>query len=117
MISSALGNQHTVVLHESGRISALGSNRQGQIPSASSRKRIQTRLYMERHVHANDQCGDKLVLLSTGKNAQGQPGRGYTVESTSPVDTIVSLPVDRAISSFVCGSERVLAAMSTTWPG
>ena len=114
MISCALGNQHTVVLHESGRISALGSNRQGQIPSASSRKCIHRLGCTWNGTYMQTTDGDKLVLLSTGNNAQGQLGRGYTVESTSAVDTTVNLPVDRAISSFVCGSEHVLAAMSSS---
>ncbi|KAI9569453.1 regulator of chromosome condensation 1/beta-lactamase-inhibitor protein II [Boletus coccyginus] len=114
MISCALGNQHTVVLHESGRISALGSNRQGQIPPASSRKRIHRLGCTWNGTYMQTTDGDKLVLLSTGNNAQGQLGRGYTVESISALDTTVSLPVDRTISRFVCGSEHVLAAMSSS---
>ena len=111
MVSCALGNQHTVVLHESGRISALGSNKQGQIPSLGSRKRICRLGCTWNGTYVQTIDGDGHVLLSTGNNAQGQLGR---VESTSAVDTTVSLPVDRAISSFVCGSEHVLAAMSSS---
>ncbi|KAG8219322.1 regulator of chromosome condensation 1/beta-lactamase-inhibitor protein II [Butyriboletus roseoflavus] len=115
MVACALGNQHTVVLHESGRISALGSNKQGQIPSFKSQKRI-CRLgctWNGTYMQAVD--GDKHgCMLSTGNNAQGQLGRGYAVESTSTVNATVSLPVDRAISSFACGSEHVLVAMSSS---
>ncbi|KAF8435680.1 regulator of chromosome condensation 1/beta-lactamase-inhibitor protein II [Boletus edulis BED1] len=113
MISCALGNQHTVVLHASGRLSALGSNKQGQIPSLS-RERV-CRLGCTWHgtyMQAID--GDNHVLLTTGNNAQGQLGRDYTGASASKVDATVNLPLDRALSSFVCGSEHVLAVMSSS---
>lgn len=112
VVSCALGNQHTVILHESGRISALGSNKQGQIPSLGSRKRICRLGCTWNGTYMQTIDGNRHVLFSTGNDAQGQLGRGYAVESTSTVDTTVGLPVDRAISSFVCGSEHVLAAMS-----
>ncbi|KAF8555144.1 RCC1/BLIP-II [Imleria badia] len=115
MVSCALGNQHTVVLHASGRISALGSNKQAQIPLLGSQMRMcglgctWNGTFMQRI------DGDKYVLLSIGNNAQGQLGRGCTVESASTVDkAVVSLPADRAMSGFVCGSEHVLAMMSSS---
>lgn len=114
MAACALGNQHTVVLHESGHISALGSNKQGQIPSFKSQSPICRLGCTWNGTYMQTIDGDKRVLLSTGNNAQGQLGRGYTVESTSAVDTTVSLPVDRILSSFVCGSEHVLVTMSSS---
>lgn len=114
MVSCALGNQHTVVLHESGRISALGSNKQSQIPSFKSQKRICRLRCTWNGTYMQTVDGDKHGLLSTGNNAQGQLGRSCTVESASAVDTTVSLPVDRVISSLVCGSEHVLVAMSSS---
>ncbi|KAH0837848.1 regulator of chromosome condensation 1/beta-lactamase-inhibitor protein II [Lanmaoa asiatica] len=113
MISCALGNQHTVVLHESGRISALGSNKQGQISSLGSQRRICRLGCTWNGTYMQKIDGDRHVLLSTGNNAQGQLGRGHTVESTSMVDMTVNFPVDRTISSFICGSEHVLVAMSS----
>ncbi|KAG9313879.1 hypothetical protein JVU11DRAFT_4647 [Chiua virens] len=111
VVSCALGNQHTVVLHASGRISALGSNKQGQIPSLGSQVRICALGCTWNGTYMRTTEGEQDVLLSTGNNAQGQLGRGDTVESISTVDAVVSLPVHRAISSFVCGSEHVLVVM------
>ena len=115
MVSCALGNQHTVVLHASGRISALGSNKQGQIqiPSLGSRMRMCGLGCTWNGTYMQTIDGDKHGLLSMGNNAQGQLGRGCTVESTFG-EMAVSLPVDRAISGFVCGSEHVLAVMESS---
>ena len=112
MVSCGLGNQHTVILHESGRISALGSNKRGQIPSLGSQKRISRLGCTWNGTYMQTINCDKHVLFSTGNNAQGQLGRSHTVESTSADDATVNIPGDRAISDFVCGSEHVLVAMS-----
>ena len=110
VVSCALGNQHTVVLHASGRISALGSNKQGQIPSLEDRVRICGLGCTWNSTFMQTVDGDKLGLLSTGNNAEGQLSRGSAVESSSAV----ALPEDRALSSFVCGSEHVLATVSSS---
>ena len=111
MVSCALGNQHTVVLHASGRISAFGSNKQGQIPSLGSHMRICGLGCTWNGTYMQTIEGDEQVLRSVGNNAQGQLGRGCTT------DTAVSLPADRALSGFVCGSEHVLATMSSSSRG
>ncbi|KAF8131556.1 regulator of chromosome condensation 1/beta-lactamase-inhibitor protein II [Boletus edulis] len=107
------GGARCVVLHASGRLSALGSNKQGQIPSLS-RERVCRLGCTWRGTYMQAIDGDKHVLLTTGNNAQGQLGRDYTEASASTVDVTVNLPLDRALSSFVCGSEHVLAVMSSS---
>lgn len=110
MVSCGVGNQHTVVLHASGRISTLGSNKQGQIPSLGSQRRICGLGCTWNGTYMQTIDGDRHVLLSTGSNAQGQLGRDEG--STSADDVAINLSGDRAICSFVCGSEHVLIAMS-----
>ncbi|KIK81986.1 hypothetical protein PAXRUDRAFT_832496 [Paxillus rubicundulus Ve08.2h10] len=108
MVSCELGNQHTLVLHESGRISALGSNKQRQLPLhmewESARKLGCT--WNGTYVFLRD--GDKRVLLAMGNNAQGQLGRGDATEPASTSIEAVKLPAEHTISTFTCGSEHVL---------
>ena len=112
MVSCGLGNQHTVVLHASGRISALGSNKQGQIPSISHQWRLRGLGCTWNGTYMQVIDGDKHILLSIGNNAQGQ--LGHTIKSTEA--GTIDFPDDSAVSSFVCGSEHVLVAVQGSSP-
>ncbi|KAF9235143.1 regulator of chromosome condensation 1/beta-lactamase-inhibitor protein II [Melanogaster broomeanus] len=111
MVSCALGNQHTVVLHESGRMSVLGSNKQGQLPLSRPWESIQGLGCTWNGTYMLPTDGHKRTLLAMGNNAQGQLGRGNRTESTSTAMEGVTLPADHAISTFACGSEHVLTVM------
>ena len=117
MVSCGLGNQHTVVLHQSGRTSALGSNKQGQIPAFGLQKPIRGLGCTWNGTYMQMLDGDKHVLLSTGNNAQGQLGRSPTVGSASVDDVTIDLPGDRTISGLACGSEHVLVAIASASRG
>ncbi|KAF9225253.1 RCC1/BLIP-II [Gyrodon lividus] len=112
MVSCALGNQHTVVLHESGRISTFGSNKQGQLPLRSAWESLLGLGCTWNSTYVLLVEGDKHVLLAMGNNAQGQLGRGSTTEFASTAIEAVKLPADYDISTFACGSEHVLTMMS-----
>lgn len=112
----SIGLQHTVICHQSGRITAFGSNVKGQLRSLDILDPVRqvgctwngTYLLMK---------DDENTLLSTGSNAHGQLGRvsqgaedGITsglVEFTPPHDG--RMP---SLRSFACGSEHVIAVIT-----
>ncbi|KIJ13752.1 hypothetical protein PAXINDRAFT_80223 [Paxillus involutus ATCC 200175] len=108
MVSCALGNQHTLVLHESGRISALGSNKQGQLRLHRAWESVQELGCTWNGTYVLLIDGDKHVLLAMGNNTQGQLGRGNATESASATIEAVKLPAEHTISAFSCGSEHLL---------
>jgi protein ATS1 len=111
----SLGLQHTVICHQSGRITAFGSNKKGQLHSLDSWGRIRgvgctwNGTYLMKD--------DEHTLLSTGSNSHGQLGRepqeaedgiaGGAVEFTSSLNDRVP-----SLRSFACGSEHVIAMIT-----
>ncbi|KAI6136140.1 regulator of chromosome condensation 1/beta-lactamase-inhibitor protein II [Pisolithus sp. B1] len=97
----ALGNEHTVLLRESNRISVLGSNRKGQLNGLSSLQMPIEKIgctWNGTYVHTREGFQD--VLLATGSNAKGQLGR---IDASMPTAHIIKL---------TCGSEHVLVLSS-----
>ncbi|KAF5385136.1 hypothetical protein D9615_001089 [Tricholomella constricta] len=120
ILSVALGNQHTVLLHASGKISGLGSNRKGQLQGLENARCVSQLgcTWNGTYVVSNDKEGVSCIY-ATGSGAHGQLGRHYT--PTLPTsDGLPSLsPVDLAIPSnspkilaLACGTEHVLALLS-----
>lgn len=108
--SYALGNEHTVVVHESHRISTFGSNRKGQLEGLSSLKRLVAGVgctWNGTYVHVRD-C-DQDIVLATGSNAKGQLGIGRptTINTCSINGIAVAMDFGRIIK-LACGSEHVL---------
>ncbi|KAL4067221.1 regulator of chromosome condensation 1/beta-lactamase-inhibitor protein II [Scleroderma yunnanense] len=116
--SCSLGNEHTVILHQSNRISTLGSNRKGQLESLSS-----VRMHIEEigctwngtYMRARE--GGQNVLFATGSNTKGQLGRCNTTATGMNIIGAVEFPEGPTmhITKFACGSEHVLAL--TSQPG
>ncbi|KAG2076616.1 RCC1/BLIP-II [Suillus decipiens] len=112
----SLGLQHTVVCHQSGRTTAFGSNKKGQLHGIDAWGRVRQVgcTWNGTYLLRDD---DENTLLSTGNNAHGQLGRESQVEengsSVGPVEFTLShdgkLP---SLRSFACGSEHVIAAIS-----
>lgn len=112
----SLGLHHTVVCHYSGRITALGSNKRGQLHTMDPWGRVRQVgcTWNGTYLLRDD---DENTLLSTGSNAHGQLGRESQVEenrvTVGPVEFTLShdgkLP---SLRSFACGSEHVIAAIS-----
>ncbi|KAI6163658.1 regulator of chromosome condensation 1/beta-lactamase-inhibitor protein II [Pisolithus thermaeus] len=112
----ALGNEHTVLLRESNRISVLGSNRKGQLNGLSSLQMPIEKIgctWNGTYVHTREGFQD--VLLATGSNAKGQLGRidASMVPSSNAMD-IVKIPAEPTahIIKLTCGSEHVLVLSS-----
>ena len=105
VLSVRAGNQHSLFLHASGRISALGSDAKGQLPGL---------LRTAGDVRAIDCTWNgsylrtPLGLLSAGTNARGQLGR----EHASPL-AAVRFPDGVHVLDFSCGSEHVLAIVES----
>ena len=104
VLSVRAGNQHSIFLHASGHISALGSDAKGQLQG----------LRMAEDVQAIDCTWNgtyirtPLALHSTGTNARGQLGRREPTSSRAPSGA-VRFPVEARVLDFACGSEHVLA--------
>jgi protein ATS1 len=101
------GNQHSVFLHASGRISALGSDAKGQVQGLSTARDVQAIDCTWNGTYIRTPLG----LLSTGTNARGQLGRR---EHTSKVTLgAVRFPEETHVLDFACGSEHVLAMVES----
>jgi len=109
--SCALGNEHTVILHQSNRISALGSNRKGQLESLLNLKMYAEEIgctWSGTYMHGRE--GNQSILFATGSNTKGQLGRRNTTAAGTDVIGAVELPARPSmdIIKFACGSEHVV---------
>lgn len=105
----ALGNQHTVFLHSSGKVSGIGSNRKHQIELLETVEdaRDVACTWNGTYVLTRDGSGDGIV--ATGSNNHGQLGRATVGTSVTlgRVDFPPSMDPWR-ILKLACGSEHVL---------
>jgi len=110
VVSSALGIHHSLFLHASGQISALGSNRKGQLqlsPSQSVRKIGCTWNGSYAIVEANEEWR----IHSSGSNSHGQLGsKTDSLNADIPGLVYFSEVLDCKSTSveIACGSEHVL---------
>ena len=116
IISTSLGSQHTIFLHASGRVTALGSNRKGQLQGMESVKGG-TKLgctWNSTYVLVQSDDGNTR-MDATRSHSNGQLGRAFhdssEFPSLAPVDFPFSLN-SRRIIDMACGSEHVLALVS-----
>ncbi|KAG2122565.1 regulator of chromosome condensation 1/beta-lactamase-inhibitor protein II [Suillus clintonianus] len=112
----SLGLQHTVACHQSGRTTAFGSNKKGQLHKMDSWGRIRQVgcTWNGTYLLVDD---DENTLLSMGSNAHGQLGRelqgGENEVTVGPVEFTLSHDGKLAsLRSFACGSEHVMAVVS-----
>ena len=112
VVSSALGIHHSLLLHELGQLSALGSNRKGQLqllPSKSVRKIGCTWNGSYAVVESNEGWR----IYSSGSNSHGQLGlKPDPLDADIPSSGVVHFPeiLDSKNTSIeiACGSEHVL---------
>jgi protein ATS1 len=116
MVSTSLGNQHTVFLRASGKVAALGSNRKGQLQGIEDLEGVRKLgcTWNGTYVLAQGEDGN-MHVLATGSHSHGQLGRtlhdSSQLPSLAPVDFPFSLH-SRCVVDMACGSEHVLALVS-----
>ncbi|KAG6841575.1 hypothetical protein C0991_009610 [Blastosporella zonata] len=114
IITTALGNQHSVFLHDSGRISSLGSNRKGQLQDLKDIRHV-VKLgctWNGTYVVTDDGDGVNRVL-ATGSSAHGQLGRHIPSGAPPSLAPVELTPSNHArIPTIACGTEHVLALLS-----
>lgn len=116
LISTSLGNHHTMFLRASGKVTALGSNRKGQLQGIENLEGV-TKLgctWNGTYVIAQGDDGNEHVL-ATGSHSHGQLGRRLHDSSELPSLALVDFPFllkSRHIIDMACGSEHVLALVS-----
>jgi len=112
IISTALGSQHTVLLHASGRVSSLGSNRKGQLQGiADAQSVIQLACtWNGTYLLIRDDNG-AVGAHATGSHAHGQLGRKLEgpaiMPSLAPIDWPIP-SISAKITEMACGTEHVL---------
>ncbi|TFK56404.1 RCC1/BLIP-II [Heliocybe sulcata] len=103
--SASLGHHHTVLLHENGQLTALGSNRKGQLRSLEQWGDIHSLDCSWNGTYVVVGREDGLHILSAGDNSKGQLG------FRSSSDMFVQFPFTPAthrLLDMACGSEHVL---------
>jgi len=107
VLSVRAGNQHSVFLHASGHISALGSDAKGQLQGLRTAEGVQAIDCTWNGTYIQTPQG----LLSTGTNARGQLGRRE--HASKALSGAVRFPVEARVLDFACGSEHVLALIES----
>ncbi|EUC57359.1 regulator of chromosome condensation (RCC1)-like protein [Rhizoctonia solani AG-3 Rhs1AP] len=102
-VNLAAGSQHTLILHQSGKITKLGSSRRGQLE-------IPDRIFTTPHIGctwaASFVVSEGGQVEACGSSNHGQLGRG---DNSSTEFGPVLLP--GGVSQLACGSEHVLAVI------
>ena len=106
VLSVRAGNQHSLFLHASGRVSALGSDAKGQLQGLQTARDVRAIDCSWNGSYLRTPAG----LLSAGANARGQLGRDDASEV--PLGA-AHFPDDVRVLGFACGSEHVLATVES----
>ena len=104
----ALGNQHTVFLHSDGSVTALGSDRRGQLGNISSLQAVITVRSTWNGTIVVTANGRDFLVLSGGMNQAGQLGRLSEEPGFAPVDLH---PDGKLLEGIACGSEHTLVVL------
>jgi protein ATS1 len=122
IISLALGSQHSVLMHESGRTSGLGSNKKNQLRGIDEQNNVRALSCTWNGTYIIVKNGGELQILATGSHSKGQLGRIIPANPNSPEDTSldeVQFPFTSSthrLISMTCGSEHVLALFEVPFP-
>ncbi|KAI0297582.1 regulator of chromosome condensation 1/beta-lactamase-inhibitor protein II [Multifurca ochricompacta] len=101
------GNQHSLFLHASGRVSALGSDAKSQLRGLGTAKDVRAIDCSWNSSYLQTPTG----LFSAGANARGQLGR-EDASLEIPLG-VVNVPENAEVLNFVCGSEHVLSVLKS----
>jgi protein ATS1 len=112
VVSSALGIHHSLFLHTSGQISALGSNRKGQLQLLPS-ENVRTIGCTWNGSYAVVESNEGWHIYSSGSNSHGQLGlKADPLNADIPNSGVVHFPEildsKRTSIEIACGSEHIL---------
>jgi protein ATS1 len=111
--SIALGNQHSVFLHQSGRVSGLGTDKKHQISGVSTLTHVRAIDCTWNGTYVIVEADEGVQLLSNGSNAKGQLGRPSGESEVSGFSAVQQLPLrNKKLQRIACGSEHVLALLT-----
>jgi protein ATS1 len=120
IVSLALGSQHSVLLHASGRTSGLGSNKKNQLRGIDGQNNVQALGCTWNGTYVIIKIGGEVRMLATGSYSKGQLGRLIPTYLNSSDDISldeVCFPFTSSthrLISMACGSEHVLALFEIT---
>ena len=121
VVSVAPGNHHTVLLHCSGRVSGLGSNRKGQLPELEKEvavKGVQCTWHGTYLTFWDDDLDRQATgtmrweIQAMGSHEKGQLGYDPAISFPLPRSRTVCFPFNyttHRLIDIACGSEHVLA--------
>ncbi|KAF8528112.1 regulator of chromosome condensation 1/beta-lactamase-inhibitor protein II [Hysterangium stoloniferum] len=113
-----LGSQHTVVLHRSGSITGLGSNRKNQIMGLTTFSGITAVHCTWNGTYMYQEINGEWRIYSTGSNNKGQ--LGHKLERLDELSLApVEFPFEPATYRFInmaCGSEHVVTLLEKSQP-
>ncbi|KAI0785045.1 regulator of chromosome condensation 1/beta-lactamase-inhibitor protein II [Abortiporus biennis] len=116
VISLSAGTHHTVVLHSSGKLSVLGSDRKGQIHNLDNLESVCAVGCTWNGTFAVVKSAGIDHVLASGINSKGQLGRTPGT-STHNLPLTVQFPPRSSthkLIDLVCGSEHVLCSLAAT---
>jgi len=113
VVSLALGNQHSVFLHLSGRLSTCGSDRKAQLRDLHNLPHVHKVACTWNGTYAVTQDDSREHLMATGSHAKGQLGRGDIQDpaTVSPVRFPFTSDTHR-LTKVACGSEHILCLVT-----
>ncbi|KAF9650295.1 RCC1/BLIP-II [Thelephora ganbajun] len=106
----ALGNQHTVLRHLDGSVTALGSDKKGQLSNISSLQAITTARCTWNGTTVVTTSDRTFLVSSSGTNEAGQLGRLSEEPGFAPVDLDLG---GKTLDVIVCGSEHTLTILNS----
>ncbi|KAI0728373.1 regulator of chromosome condensation 1/beta-lactamase-inhibitor protein II [Fomitopsis betulina] len=111
---SALGNQHTVFLHSSAKVSGIGSNRKSQLALLDTIDGARGVACTWNGTYVLTRYGSDDQIIALGSNNHGQLGRTTVEPSGDPGRVNFPSPTGSPrILKLACGSEHVLCLVET----
>ncbi|KAI0095084.1 RCC1/BLIP-II [Irpex rosettiformis] len=118
ILQVAAGTHHTVILHGTGRLSALGSNRKGQLTTVDEQKDVASIGCTWHGTYAVILRDGTWTVASVGNHTKGQLGRQvHRVPTHDHAMANVQLPFSHdthKLGKMACGSEHILALVINT---
>lgn len=113
VVSIALGNQHSVFLDASGRLSGCGSNRKGQLRDLRTLANVTDVACTWNGSYLVMKDIEGWRILSTGSNNKGQLGRGDFRDASSLVGVQFQCTDHTCqLKKMACGSEHILCLLT-----